>query len=294
MHEKVYKIKKEGVSLIFVLILMSLQKLVTQLRPRLGNFIPSQNHGHWLPQSWEFTHKDIQAKIIKVEDLESRKEVKKYMRKHFFNEAPIPKALGFAQAPKSVHDFLEREMDLTLDMGGSLQIIKDGQLAGAGFVCLFPADDNYQVLEGDCSTWHNAAAILAKENEHLLDPRITWRDLQYQHIYNLCQRVLRRYPDKKGFVWASMWGFTMEVRKHKFADIGMTNCAQTINKCPSLILGSQSNFTATHRIPEEKYQNPVLIDEAKYIDEELEVNGVKVLKTLSDLDNMKFYADLPS
>ena len=276
---------------------MSVSRLVSELRPRIGRFVPRETHPEWMGrQGYAFNHRGVRAEVIDKEDSRGRREAKEYMRRVFYKEAPIPMALGLAEGPKQVQDFLEEEMDTHLDSGGCLQFREEEggkRLLGVGFFCLWAKREEYVVLEGDATSWHNAAAVLAKEREAQIDPRVTWRDLQYQHIYNLSQRVLRRYPKKKGMVWAAMLSFVKEARERGLSEHLMSSSIHMSDES-EVILGAQSNFPGFDKFVFKQFRNPLLVDQAKYAHEELEVDGVKVLQSLAHLDGMKFFINAPS
>ncbi len=274
---------------------LSLQKLVSVLRPRIGHFVPRESHPEWHLTKWTATHKNVDIRAIDRNCDEEREKAKEYMRKIFYREAPIPRALGLARAPQEVQDFLNMEMDVYLDSGASISFKNNdtGNLVGVGLCALWAVDKDYQVVDGDAKTWHHAAAILAKERSPEVDPRVTWRDLQYQHIYNLCQMVLQqRAPEKKGVVWAGMLSFEKEAREMGLSTVLMDHCIQVAEE-DGVLVGCQSNFPGFDKFLYKHFSNPVLIEETKYADEELEVDGTKVLQFLEFLGSMKFFVNMP-
>ncbi len=272
---------------------MSVAKLVTQLRPRVGRFIPREAHPEWLPKEWSFSHSGMRAEVVSREDTKGREEVKDYMRRIFYREAPIPKVLGLSEGPRPVRDFLEEEMDIHLDYGGTLTVKKeDDSLVGMSTFAIWEQNDGYQVLEGDCRSWHDAAATLAEERAAEVDPRITWRDFQFQHIYNLCQRSLRRHPDRRGMVWATHLSFLKEAREKGLSEAMIANCAR-VTSASGLLLGTQISFPGFAPFVLRNFTNPFLVAESKYADEQLEVGGEKVLRSLGKLDSMQYYVNLP-
>ncbi len=273
---------------------MSLTKLANVLRPRLGRFVPREPHPEWVSPEWTFAHNGVEARVIASDDGAARREAKDYMRRVFYREAPIPMALGLADGPPQVQEFLEGEMDTHLDSGGCMNFREEanGGLVGVGFFCLWARDEHYEVVDADATAWHNAAAALARERAPEVDSRVTWRDLQYQHLYNLSQKVLRRHPDKDGVVWAAMLSFVREARERGLSEFLITNFIRR-SADSAVLLGAQSNFPGFDKFVLKNFSNPSLEDQAKYADEQLEVDGKKVLQTLSQLGGMKFFVNVP-
>ena len=272
----------------------SLSLAVSLLRPRAGRFLPRASNADWLPKGFAFEHRGVAADFVGADDSAAKEEVRAYFRRHFYREAPIPLALGMDGGPPQVQEFIRKEMDYFLDAGSSLQFRRreEGDLVGVGLFGVWASDPEYRVLDIEAGEWHKAAAVVAKEMEPDIDPRVTWRDLQYQHLYNLAQKVLRRHPDRRGMVWASQLTFHKKVRELGLSEALISN---SVKQSPGsgLILGGQSNFPQFDKFLIKHYNNAHLEEECRYADEDLEVDGVKVLQKLSKLDSMRFFVDVP-
>lgn len=267
-----------------------LASLTSRLRARVGLFVPRERHADWLADGWAFTHGDVDVSVI-VKD-EDVADAKAFMTRHFYRDAPIPRALGLSDGSAQVKRFLEQEMSLYLDSGGSLQFRKKGELVGVGFMALWAKDESYEVVEADALSWHNAAAAVAAELAPAVDPRVTWRDLQFQHIYNLSQAAMKRYRRTRGLVWAGALIYSEKLRSSGLTDALLVNSAGRAADS-SLMLGCQSNFPGFDKYLLKYYRNPHLEDELRYKDEHLVVDGRQVFKSLAHCQMIRFFLDLP-
>ena len=277
---------------------MSVSSLVSRLRPRLGRFVPREFHPEWIERDqWSFAHRGMRAKVVDRDDPRARSQVKDYMRSVFYREAPIPRVFGLAAegASREVLDFVEEEMDVHLDYGITLMFTRcqdDDHFAGMSTFATWGRNDNYEVIGGDCTAWLNAAAVLAEERASEVDPRITWRDLQFQHIYDLCQKTLEGHPDKKGMIWATHLSFTEESRDLGLSEATISNCVRVTSNS-GLLLGTQISFPGFAPFLLRNFDGPRLLAESRYADQLLEVNGKKVLQSLSKLGAMQYYVNEP-
>ncbi len=243
--------------------------------------------------SWLLKHKEVHSELVPDDEV-VRSELRQYMLNHFFRDAPIPKVQALADGPTQVQDFLRMELEAYFNSGLSMTFRhkESRELVGAMLFLLWGRDDNYEVLEGDAIEWHNAAASLAEEFSREADPRITWRDFQYQHIYNLAQRLLLEHPSKKGFVWAGPLSFMPEVRDLGLSEAIISNSVKVTDE-QGLLLGTQTTFRGFEKFLQNQFNNYVVVNEARYEEEDLVVGGEAVLHKLAKLGDMKFIVNLP-
>jgi len=282
---------------------LSLAKSI--LRPRIGRFLPTVKIlPHLALKDWSFSHVGFRVSLIDPNDEQLRKKAKEYMIHKFYKEAPVPVALKLvdSQGPPGLADFLEREMNIFLDSGASCKFEREGAgadepLSGIGLSAVWPKDPNHEIIEGiHVRDWLNAAAELAveRELESGVDRRITYRDLQYQHIYNLAQLALRAYPQKEAIHWAAMMGVAKEVRSSNMSVALVTNFVRKVHESnPAIMLSCQSNFPPFDKVVIDNYHRARMLEEAKYGEVDMEIKGVKVFHKFAHLDSMKFFIDEP-
>jgi hypothetical protein len=257
------------------------------LLKRLGTFLPVENHRELLPKDFRVRNEnDTEVTFIEKQDSE---QVKEFMLRTFYEEAPIPKVLNLSRNCSKTRQFLDKnELNLFINSGVSLKVKDKSQnLLGIGFSAAWRQNPRYEIIGADVKNWHNTAAKIAQnypENErHLI-----WRELQYQHIYDLAQRVLIK--SKKSLVfYLAMLYLSPEIRSSK---IGENALIQTT--VPGCSLLCQSNFRAFDKTIYQKFKNPVLLDEVKYAEEELilNANNNRAFSPIDHLDGIRFYADL--
>ena len=273
----------------------ALSNVKSALLKRRGQFIPGADKiKKVLDPGWaSFLHKGITGRDVDPADSAARTRVKSFMRSHFFTQAPIPVALRLDEPDNAeVQAFLDREMDMYLNSGASIEICgPDGALAGVGMAALWPRNDDYEAIDAPALHWHNAAAEIAAEAAGKEDPRLVWRDYQFQHLYDLSQRLMRLH-DRRVTLWAGCLSYDRSIR-----DVGVSvPMLSTINGAMAAergIIGTQSNFRGFDKTVTATFPNALLAEEVKYADEDLTVDGVKVFDRILHCDGSRFYIGLP-
>lgn len=118
-----------------------------------------------------------------------------------------------------------------------------------------------------------------------------WRDLQFQHLHNLSQRLMRA-SGRGRTLYAGALYFDPSVRDIGLSDL-LLGTVSNICSASNSILMTQSNFRGFDRFVENNFKNPQIVEFMKYDDEELVLPEVgKCFKLLSKLDGIRFYADV--
>jgi len=275
------------------------------LRGRIGRFLPSiRVPEEARPKNWNFVHQGFDLTLVDPDNAKLRQQCKDYMLNDFYREAPVTVALKLADplSPKEVKDFLHLEMDTFLESGVCICMQRQGAsdedpLVGVGLCAVWPRDEEYDIIDNVSVTdWLNAASQLAIEREEAegVDRRITYRDLQYQHIYNLSQKTLVKYPHKMGVLWTAMLGIKPEARRSNFSEVSVKMLVDVKEKSGfGIILGTQSNFPPYDKVLFSYYKRPIIVEQAKYDEVDMEIDGEKVLHALKHLGAMKFFIDAP-
>ena len=143
-------------------------------------------------------------------------------------------------------------------------------------------------------SWFHLLKLL--QVNHLLNLPQVWRDLQFQHIYNLSQRLMRQLGRSRTFYAGALY-FDSSVRSFGLSDILIGSVAQICSNSNSLLM-TQSNFRGFDQFVEGNFKNPQIVEAIRYDDEELVLptnvdddKQEKCFKLLSKLDGIRFYAD---
>ena len=218
--------------------------------------------------------------------------VKDFMFKTFYKEAPIPIVLKLGRNCQETRTFIDKELELFMNSGVSIKFCDDsGSIKGIGFSCVWNQNPKYEIIGAPVKNWHNAAADIAKTvNEEYR--HIIWRDLQWQHIYDLGQKFLLQSRKKKIFYLAMLY-LNPEIRASKIAEKAVREMIFNMNseQCSYLC---QSNFRGFDKSVTRFFKNPLLLDSVKYSEENLvltESEG-RAFRVIDHLDGIRFYADI--
>ncbi len=214
------------------------------------------------------------------------------MRRTFYMEAPIPQVLQLSRHCAKTHAFLDKEMDLFIQSGVSIKFVKDqepSKVLGVGFSVTWKQNPSYEIVGANVRDWHNAAAELAAEWPHHDEKHLIWRDLQYQHIYDLSQRVLTQ-SRKPHLVYLAMLVLSPEIRgQDSLSDKFLGQIPQ--EDTHSIMV--QSNFRGFDKTVFKSFPKTKLVDQVKYSEEELIVNSdCRAFKIIDHLDGIRFFAQL--
>ena len=122
---------------------------------------------------------------------------------------------------------------------------KTNEIKGIAFSVPWKKEDDYDIVNAKAKEWHDCAADIA--NEFSEDKRhLIWRDLQFQHIYDLGQQVLSN--SKKPFVvYLAMLYFDKEVRSSQISYKVMSSYrnSEECKDCSFLVQGIEKSRILT-------------------------------------------------
>lgn len=264
-----------------------MQALKKTLSARMGRYVKCQRSDNLIENS-RLPNANLSARRVDPDDEKARGRVKAFMRASFYREAPVPVALKFSDPSAEVAKFIEAEMDMYLNSGACIVLVKEdtNDVVGAGMSAVWKRDPDYEIVGADALSWHNVAAELAAEQNDK-DPRLVWRDLQFQHLYDLSQREMKS-SGRDRTLWASCLSYHSSIRDAGVSDFMLKNFW---HKClqQGMVIGTQSNFRGFDKFVEKHLKNARIADEVKYADEKLHFEGKQVFKALEHIDGIRFY-----
>ena len=80
----------------------------------------------------------------------------------------------------------------------------------------------YEIIGAPAKNWHNTAADIAKTVDEQYR-HIIWRDLQFQHIYDLGQKFLIQSRKKKILYLAILLVFHLVLHHHRLIKVNKSN-----------------------------------------------------------------------
>ena len=250
------------------------------------------------PPPWNVAQNRFQMVPIGPDSPEVlRQSAKEYMLKAFYQEAPIPRALGLDTrlnlGCRSTFDYLDKEMNAHLDSGVSTVICDNedmNKIVGCGFSKIWSRNSEYRpIYDVDVKSWHNMAAENATQKDGI-EGILEWRSSQSQHIYNLGQMLLAQSTKKFALYLAMLHispcaqssGLSSRIiLKTMMQEMDISNC----------LIYLQSNFPGFEKSVYSVLPNPQLVDQVKYKDEELCINGNRCFKKIEHLDGLKFFVE---
>ncbi len=187
---------------------------------------------------------------------------------------------------------LEKEMNMYINSGVSLKFQRQDEWVGVAFIVDWPRDDNYQVIDVSAKEWHNTSAQIAQEIQPDC-PQIIWRDYQFQQLYNLSQKYMKKW-DRSHLIWFGCWSLAESIRGIGTSDAVIRDLMPRFRSAgykDKYLWGAQSNFRAFDWFLETHFGDDLqLIDRVGYDEEELCVdNGEKLFNKIKQLDGIHFY-----
>ena len=149
---------------------------------------------------------------------------------------------------------------------------------------------DYEIIGANARVWHDAAAEIAMCHPNKTIRHLIWRKLQFLHIYDLGQALLNQMPEKKFVFYLGAAFVDNEVRSDEIMKEGFS-IIHNDWKTKECIMYTVTTFSSIEPLIVERLQKPVIVDEVKYEDEMLELNGTRCFKSCEHLGGIKFYAN---
>lgn len=274
-------------------VVQSCKMLRKILSHRLGRHVSAEQHWDFV-QNMEpiVTSSDGNVKATVIDPGKDDQAVKAYMYRTFYTQAPIPTVLKLSRNCDETKHFLEKELNLFINSGVSIKFCDsiNHEILGIGLSVIWKRNPNYEIIGAPVKEWHNTAASIARtfpEDER----HIIWRDLQWQHIYDVGQTLLCQTKKPK-VLYKAMLILNPDLRSSSIANQAIdTISSQNDNADFSRFV--QSNFRAFDKNVNQIYKNPQLLDEVKYSDEQLILNETegRAFKIIDHLHGIRFFAD---
>ena len=272
--------------------------LVSLLASKSDWQIPQEKHlGILHDTGWAVSSKsspDIQISACeKYPTMNDR--IRIYMKDTFYKTAPIPIALGLSKSSlcKETNDLVDKEIIDAIDSGASLLFTKlndkgSSEIVGCWLNQIWTRNKSYDIIGANARLWHHAASEVVtmdentNNNQHLL-----WRKLQFLHIYDLGQVLLNQMPEKKFVVYLGAGFVDERVRESDIMQEAF-HIIQNEWNTRDCIIFMFTTFSKMEPYIQRRLNNPTVIDEMKYEDQTLEVDGVRCFKSCEHLGGIKF------
>ena len=226
--------------------------------------------------------------------LNLNEEMINYMQTNFYNTAPIPNALGLSrESCKDTSAFVRKEIGDDIDSGASLVFTKKNinntlSIVGCFLNNIWTRNTEYEIVGANAKIWHDAAAEIAMNHPNKTVQHLIWRKLQFLHIYDLGQVMLNQMPDKKFALYLGRGYANEEVRQSNIMDEGFSIILNNWDT-KDCIIYALTTYSKMEPYIIKRLNSPSMVDEVKYEEEMLELDGVRCFKPCEQLGGMKFF-----
>ena len=228
-----------------------------------------------------------------------RQKAKEYMLTSFYQEAPIPIALGLnerlSKGCKETSKYIDEEMDAHLDSGVSIVVVHDDgprKIVACGFSKIWGRNEKYVIDQAtDVETWHNQAALKANQNKDIAAGILEWRSLQTLHIYNLGQKLLS-FSTKRCALYFAMLHIHPSARTCGISSQSILNTMLKEFDIDECLVYAQSNFPGFDKIIYNIFPSPIIVDKVLYKDEQLMFDDKRCFEKIDNLNGLTFFAEL--
>ena len=231
-----------------------------------------------------------------------RQKAKEYMLTSFYQEAPIPIALGLnerlSKGCKETSKYIDEEMDAHLDSGVSIVVVHDDgitnpqKIVACGFSKIWGRNEKYVIDQAtDVETWHNLAALKASQNKDNAAGILEWRSLQTLHIYNLGQKLLS-LSSKRYALYFAMLHIHPSARTSGISSQSILNTMLKEFDIDECLVYAQSNFPGFDKVIYNIFPSPIIVDKVLYKDEQLMFDDKRCFEKIDNLNGLTFFAEL--
>jgi len=161
-------------------------------------------------------------------------------------------------------------------------------------------NDEYNVIDADMKTWHNAAAEIVAQCDDRDLGHLIWRDYQYQYIYNSIQKSLRKSNKSVG-LYAGMGTVLPAYRGGGYTNILLYMIHtqwQLTQRCVFSTLTALPAHNTEHLQDMMKAFHVDIVehsvDEVKYSEQDLVLDGKKVFAECEHLGCLGFHTIIAS
>ena len=274
--------------------------LVSLLGSKCDWEIPQENHLDLLHSSgWSTMAKNNQQ--IEISGAEkypkTKKEVRNYMKSTFYKTAPIPKALGLSRnSCKDTDAVINKEINDAVDSGASVLLTKKSgneespEIVGCCLNQIWSKNPEYDIVGANAKVWHDAAAEIAMRDSNKSIQHLIWRKLQLLHIYDVGQVMLNQMPQKKFALYLGAGFVNEDVRESDIMEEVFSILLDDW-RTKDCIIYMITTFSKMEPIILKRLHNSTVVDQVRYEEEALELNGIRCFQACEGLGGMTFFAN---
>jgi hypothetical protein len=220
------------------------------------------------------------------------------MRSTFYREAPVPLALKLADTNCTrTHNFLNKEISTSLNSGTSLFYTKlnGTDVISIALNLIWQRNKEYEVVGANVKEWHNAAAEIIATTPELRDNHLVWRNYQFQHIYDVGQKLLEEAPEKKYALYLSTGYIHPEYRSSGTSTtleiLKIDDFLTQWKNLSDCIIYCSTTFSKMDQRIQKFYPRYKPFDYISYTDQELVLDGSRCFQEFEHLGGITYHAD---
>ena len=273
------------------------RSLVSLLTSRQYYNIPKEthilHHENWFFETDKYCIQNAQKHP------ELHEKIKESMISTFYREAPVPIALNLANKNcRKTRDFVDKEIDAALNSGCSVIYTKPQQseIIRVALNLIWQRNNEYEVIGASSKSWHNAAAEIIASNPEMGDKLLVWRNYQFQHIYDVGQKLLQQRPEKKYALYLSMGYINPEFRRSSSSSVFRSSSLDDYHEHWNLadcIVYFMTTFSKMDDHLQKNYSNSNYkpFDYVSYAEQELILEGRRCFEPFINLGGITYYVN---
>ena len=232
---------------------------------------------------------------------ELHKKLKETLISTFYCEAPVPCALNLTKTNcQKTRDYVSIEIDAALKSGCSAiytNTYGNDAIMRVALNLTWQRNDKYEVIGADAKSWHNAAAEIVHNDINISERHLQWRNYQFQHIYDMGQKLLQQVPEKKYAFYYSIGCVYPGFRERGISSTSLTSDISRLDgyhvnwdlsECIIYFMTSFPKMNTYMQTQPGKYK---LIDYVSYAEENLILEGKKCFEPFEKLGGLTYYVN---
>ena len=275
---------------------MTLKRSLLSLLAARKNFtIPMETH-ILHDKDWSF-ETDKYSIFNTLTHPELHGQIKETMISTFYREAPVPLALNLGNSNCfETRKTVEKEIVSALNSGVSIayKTPKDREIVSIALNLIWKRNNEYEIIGAKAEEWHNAAAEIISKNLEVNEKHLIWRNYQFQHIYDVGQKLLQQAPEKKYALYLSTGYINPQFRRSgasSTSEISRLDDYHAHWDLSDCIIYFITSFYKMNKHIAKHYPIYKPFDHVRYTEEELILEGEKCFRPFENLGGLTYYVD---
>ena len=187
---------------------------------------------------------------------------------------------------------VRKEIEDAITSGASVVFTKKNDsdiddIVGCWLNQVWTKNPEYEAIGANARFWHDAASEIAMNHPDKSMRHLIWRKLQFLHIYDVGQTMLNQMPQKKYVLYLGAGFVNQELRDLDIMEQAFS-IVQNEWDTKDCIIYMITTFYQMEPYITKRISNPHIVDEIRYEEETLKLNGTPCFKSFEHLGGIKF------